>query len=152
PIQGGPATVANTSLILLNGGAGNDSLSLDETNGTLPLAKLDGGAGNDVLVGGSAGDVLDGAGGDDTLSGGAGRDTFVWSPGDGSDVVEGRGGLDTLTFNGSDLAEQFNISANGSRVRLTRDLGTVAMDLTGIEEIDVNAAGGADTITVGDLS
>src|SRR5262249_57004452 len=62
-IQGGPATVANTRLILLNGGGGNDSLRLDETNGPLPLARLDGGPGNDVLVGGSAGDVIDAAGG-----------------------------------------------------------------------------------------
>jgi hypothetical protein len=153
PIQSGPATVANTSLILLNGGAGNDRLTLDETNGALPVARLDGGAGDDVLTGGSAGDVLDGGAGNDTMIGGAGSDTFVWSPGDGSDTVEGGGGkVDALTFNGSDLAEKFDISANGSRVRLTRDLGAVTMDVSGVELIEVNAAGGADTITVGDLS
>jgi hypothetical protein len=152
PIQGGPATVANTSLILLNGGAGNDHLTIDETNGPLPTARLDGGAGDDVLTAGSAGDVLVGAAGNDTLIGGAGNDTFVWSPGDGSDVVDGRGGKDALTFNGSDLAEKFDISANGSHVRLTRDLGNVTMDVTGVEALEINAAGGADTITVGDLS
>src|SRR5262249_22538914 len=105
-IQGGPATVANTSLILLNGGAGNDSLSLDETNGAMPLAKLDGGAGNDVLVGGSAGDVIDGAGGDDTLFGGAGNDTVGWSPGDGSGRGEGRGGRGTLEVGGPVVPEE----------------------------------------------
>jgi hypothetical protein len=153
PIQGGPATVANTSLILLNGGAGNDRLTLDETNGAVPVARLDGGAGDDVLTGGSAGDVFDGAAGNDTMIGGAGSDTFVWSPGDGSDTVEGGGGkVDALTFNGSDLAEKFDVSANGSHVRLTRDLGAVTMDVSGVEAIEVNAAGGADTITVGDLS
>jgi Ca2+-binding RTX toxin-like protein len=151
-IQGGPATVANTSLILLNGGAGSDSLVLDETCGALPLARLDGGSGNDVLVGGSAGDVIDGAGGDDMLSGGAGNDTFVWSPGDASDVVEGRGGSDTLVFGGSDLSEKFNLSASGNRVLFTRDIGNVTLDLSGIEAIELNAAGGADSITVGDLS
>ena len=52
-IQGGPATVANTHVIFLNGGDGNDNLSLNETNGALPVAKLDGGDGNDVLTGGS---------------------------------------------------------------------------------------------------
>jgi Bacterial Ig-like domain (group 3)/Domain of unknown function (DUF4214)/RTX calcium-binding nonapeptide repeat (4 copies) len=154
--DGGPVllqgvTVANTDLILLNGGAGNDSLALDETNGALPLARLDGGAGNDVLIGGSVGDVFDGAGGDDTLFGGAGNDTFVWSPGDGSDVVEGQGGSDTLVFNGSDLAEKFDLSADGKRVRFTRDIGNVTMDLHSVEAIDLNAFGGADTITVNDL-
>jgi hypothetical protein len=79
---------------------------------------------------------------------GAGDDTFSWSPGDGSDVVEGQGGRDTMVFNGSDAAEKFDISANGSRVRLTRDVGGVTMDLGGIEEIDLNPLGGADTVTV----
>ena len=57
-----------------------------------------------------------------------------------------------MVFNGSDEAEKFDISANGSRVRLTRDVGSVTMDLDGVEEIDLNALGGADTITVNDLT
>src|SRR5262249_1786257 len=50
------------------------------------------------------------------------------------------------------LDEKIDISANGSRVRLTRDIGTITMDLNGVERIEVNALGGADTITVNDLS
>src|SRR5215813_6552650 len=38
-IRGGTATVANTSLIQVFGQAGNDQISLDETNGALPAAK-----------------------------------------------------------------------------------------------------------------
>ena len=83
---------------------------------------------------------------------GDGDDTFVWNPGDGSDTVDGQGGSDRLVFNGSDDAENFGISANGSRVRLTRDVGGVAMDLVGVETVDVNALGGADTVTVNDLT
>src|SRR5262249_52527877 len=52
-IQGGQATVANTSKIQVTGGAGNDVLTMDETNGGLPQTTLDGGAGNDVLTGGA---------------------------------------------------------------------------------------------------
>jgi Ca2+-binding RTX toxin-like protein len=151
-IQGGPATVANTNLILLNGGLGNDNLSLNETNGALPLARLDGGAGNDVLTGGSVGDVFEGAAGNDTLFGAAGNDTFVWGPGDGSDVVEGQAGRDVLTFSGSDLAEKFELTANGTRARFTRDVGGVVMDLNGVEEIDLSTLGGADTVTINDQS
>ena len=45
-----------------------------------------------------------------------------------------------------------DISANGPRVRLSRDVGNVVMDLNGVEHIQVNALGGADTITVNDLT
>ena len=47
-IQGGTATVANTSLIQVFGQDGNDKISLDETNGALPSANLFGGNGNDT--------------------------------------------------------------------------------------------------------
>ena len=83
---------------------------------------------------------------------GAGDDTFVWNPGDGSDVVEGQDGIDTLLFNGANIAENIDISANGGRVRFTRDIGNITMDLNGVEQIQFNALGGADNITVNDLT
>src|SRR6516225_7049301 len=82
----------------------------------------------------------------------AGNDTFIWNPGDGSDTVDGQAGNDTLQFNGAAIAEKIDVSANGGHARLTRDIGTVTMDLNGVEHIDVNALGGADTINVHDLS
>jgi hypothetical protein len=33
-----------------------------------------------------------------------------------------------MTFNGANIAEQFAVSANGSRARFTRDVGAVTMD------------------------
>jgi Ca2+-binding RTX toxin-like protein len=155
PIQGETATVANTTHLHIVGAGGNDNLSLNEANGALPGAALFGGTGNDVLVGGSGIDFIDGGTGNDMVFLGAGDDTFQWDPGDGSDVVEGQGGSDTMVFNGSDDAEKFDISDSGiglpfHRVRFTRDVGNVTMDLNGVEEIDLNAFGGADTITVND--
>ena len=159
-INGGPATVANTGEIEVFGGAGNDTISVDETNGRLPAAQLSGGAGNDTITGGSGidrlfgdagNDVLIGGRGNDELFGGAGNDLFIWNPGDGSDVVEGGTGKDTLQFNGSNANESMDISANGGRVRLFRDVGNVTMDVNGVENINVAALGGADTITVHDL-
>src|SRR5260221_2517071 len=63
PINGGQATVANTSTIQVFGQGGNDTIALDQSNGALPAAQLFGGAGNDTLTGGSgAGPLVRGAG------------------------------------------------------------------------------------------
>ena len=73
-------------------------------------------------------------------------------PGDGSDVVEGQDGSDTMLFNGANIAERFQLSANGSRLRFTRDIATITMDTDGVETVDLRALAGADTVTVDDLS
>ena len=57
-----------------------------------------------------------------------------------------------MLFNGADANENITLSANGSRSRLIRDVGNVTMDVNGVEQINVNALGGADTITVNDLT
>ena len=57
-----------------------------------------------------------------------------------------------MIFNGANVNENVAISANGSRVRFTRDVGNVTMDVNGLEQIDFNALGGADNITVNDLT
>src|SRR5204863_192379 len=72
--------------------------------------------------------------------------------GDGSDTVEGQAGTDTLVFNGSNASETIDISANGSRLRLFRDVGNVTMDVNAVEQVNLTTLGGADTITVNDLT
>src|SRR2546423_12838511 len=83
---------------------------------------------------------------------GAGNDTFVWNPGDGSDAVEGQAGTDTMLFNGANVNEHIDVSANGARVRFTRDVANIVMDLNDVEQIDVNTFGGVDTVTVNDMT
>ena len=61
-------------------------------------------------------------------------------------------GTDTLLFNGANIAEKIDISANGNRTRLFRDVANITMDLGGIEHIQLNMLGGPDTVTVNDLS
>src|SRR5262249_10205331 len=123
--------------------------------------EIDGGAGDDVLTGGDGDDVIFAGGGDDTVRGGigadvmnlgGGRDTAGWNPGDGSDTVEGDGGDDTLLFAGSNAAATMDVSENGTRVRLFRNIGTVTMDLNAVEHVQIQARGSADDITVNDLS
>ncbi|HMC68957.1 MAG TPA: hypothetical protein VKJ07_07380, partial [Mycobacteriales bacterium] len=108
--------------------------------------------GDDVLIGGDGNDAIDGNGGRDFLDGGAGDDTFVWDPGDGSDTIEGGDGADTMLFNGANGAEKVELSANGNRLKFTRDVAAITMDTNGVERVDFNALGGADLVTVNDLS
>ena len=55
-------------------------------------------------------------------------------------------------FNGSNVGEHIDISANGGRARMFRDIGAVTMDLNGVERIHLAISGGADIVTVNDLS
>jgi Ca2+-binding RTX toxin-like protein len=114
--------------------------------------KFVGSAGDDKLRSGEGNDVVDGRRGDDLVVLGAGDDSIVWNPGDGSDTVEGQDGTDAMTFNGSNIAETIQVSANGGRVTFFRNIATVIMDLDDLELIAFNALGGADAITIGDLS
>ena len=143
---------------------GDDLVRIDELNGvftdSIPTS-IDGGNGDDNLAGGSGVESLGGGDGNDSIDGnrgndlaflGAGDDTFVWDPGDGSDTIQGRSGTDTMLFNGANAAEQIDLSANGNRLRFFRDVGNITMDTAGVERVDFNALGGADVVTVGDLS
>ena len=129
---------ADTMKLTEDGGAGDDTLL--------------GGRGNDVLLGGDGNDAIDGNQGNDTALMGAGDDRFTWDPGDGSDIIEGQAGRDAMTFNGANVAEAFDVSANGGRVRFFRNVANITMDLNDVEAIDLNALGGADQLTVNDVS
>jgi Ca2+-binding RTX toxin-like protein len=151
---------ANDSL-RVNGLAGNDTINAAGLAAGQLALTIDGGSGNDTILGSAGNDTLLGGDGNDFVDGnqgsdiaflGAGNDTFQWDPGDGSDIVEGQDGTDTMLFNGANIAEKFDISANGRRIRMSRDIGNVTMDLDGIEHIQLNTLGGPDTVTVNDLS
>src|SRR5262249_39147284 len=142
---------ANDSLTI-NGLTGNDTINASTLNPGQINLTINGGAGNDTITGSRGNDLVNGGTGNDLALLGAGGGTFVWNPGERSDTVEGQAGTDTLRFNGANIDEKIDISANGSRARLTRDVGTVTMDLNGVEHIEVNARGSADTVTVNDLT
>jgi hypothetical protein len=146
--------------VAVSAGGGDDEVRVFNAVDPLPLT-LDGGSGNDtlldnngadVLLGGSGDDFVDGNIGADTARLGTGNDHFQWDPGDGSDIVDGEAGSDALDFNGSNIGERIGIGANGSRVRVTRDVAGIVMDLGGVEAANVRALGGADTVTVDDLA
>ena len=137
--------------LAINGQAGNDTINASGLNAGQVKLVINAGAGDDTITGSKGDDVVLGGQGVDTAKLGLGDDTFIWNPGDGNDTVDGQGGVDTLQFNGSNIAEIMDISANGGHARLTRNVANITMDLDNVETIDVQAKGGADLITVNDL-
>ena len=172
-VNGGTATVANTSILKVNGRAGNDTIALNEARGALPKVHFNGGAGNDTLVGGAGDDLLFGQSGNDTLSGKggfdlllggsendtltggdaddqvhgqSGNDRMIWNSGDDTDLNEGGDGTDTVEVNGGSGAEAFTTTANGARVRFDRiDPAPFAIDIGTSENLVLNALGGDDS-------
>jgi Ca2+-binding RTX toxin-like protein len=134
----GTGNLAALTSITMDGGSGNDTLL--------------GSNGADTLIGGTGTDFVDGQQGTDTALLGSGNDTFQWDPGDGNDTVDGQGGDDALSFNGSNIGEVFHVSANGSRVNLTRNIANITTDMVGMERTMFIPRGGADVITVEDLT
>jgi Ca2+-binding RTX toxin-like protein len=150
--------------IAVDARAGDDLVRIDESNGaftdSIPTTlaggdgsdTIAGGKGNETLLGGAGNDTIDGNGGNDRALLGAGDDTFVWDPGDGSDTIEGQDGNDTMVFNGANVPERVSLSGNGNRLEFLRDPGRITMDTAGVERVDFNALGGADLVSVNDLS
>ena len=158
PIQGGTATVTNTGLIQAFGQDGNDTISLDETNGALPSAKMFGGLGNDTVIGGSGADqllgeagddVLNGAGGADAMTGGAGNDAYfvdnisdqtIENPGEGNDTV-----FSTVDFRLSANVDNL-ILQGGADLQAYGNSAVNALFGNSGNNI-LNGGGGADTMT-----
>jgi Ca2+-binding RTX toxin-like protein len=156
--------VAAIDRISVESQGGDDRVRIDDTNGAFTNAiptTIDGGTGNDTIAGGAGAETLNGGPGNDTIDGnggndvsdlGAGADSFVWDPGDGSDRIEGNDGTDTMVFNGAAASETVDLSANGDRLHFFRNPANITMDTHGVEQVDFNALGGADTVTVNDLT
>ena len=104
------------------------------------------------MVGGNGADFVNGGVGTDVEVLGNGDDTAAWNPGEGNDAIDGGLGRDTLAFNGADGDEQMSLSANGRSAVFLRVQGNIRMDLDGVERLDLATFGGADTVTIDDLS
>src|SRR3954467_1603430 len=153
--------IGTSEKLVVNMNGGDDSFSATGNLATLIAITVDGGAGNDrrlggngadKLLGGDGNDFVDGNQGSDTAFLGAGDDVFQWDPGDGSDTVEGQADTDTMLFNGSAIGEVLDASANGGRLRFTRNVGAIVMDTNDVEVVDARALGGVDQLTVNDTS
>src|SRR5215217_2353542 len=99
-----------TRTVIINGGEGNDLLTIVAKKTELASSGINGDGGDDVLTGADANETLNGGAGDDRLvagkgddamNGGAGNDTLVWNQGDGNDRANGDAGNDGSEVNGA---------------------------------------------------
>ncbi|GLR13422.1 hypothetical protein GCM10007907_22120 [Chitinimonas prasina] len=104
------ASVVTTEGFVLNGLAGNDTLT-----GSQGTDSLEGGLGNDSLVGGLGNDTLSGGAGNDMLKGDAGSNSYLFMLGDGLDVVaeQYNSAADSLIF-GNGIAQADIVLQRGS--------------------------------------
>jgi Ca2+-binding RTX toxin-like protein len=107
--------LANVTSININGGSGNDTITLganvpgssvqggpgdDTITGGPGDDTLGGGQGNDYILGGAGDDLIHGGAGDDSIGGGQGNDNLYG--GLGNDTITGGAGDDTLTGGAGD--------------------------------------------------
>jgi Ca2+-binding RTX toxin-like protein len=151
PLRIDHSEAANDKLTV-NGLGGADTITGEPGLAALIQLVINGGTEVDVLTGGDGNDRIAGQQANDSMFGGAGDDTLVWDPGDANDLVEGQAGNDTMQFNGAGGNEAFEASAVAGRLRFTRNLGNIVMDVGGTETVDLRALGGADTAVVNDLT
>lgn len=161
-VNGSALKVSQTTTIVVDGRGGNDTLKINDTNGSMPKATLRGSSGNDVLFGSAtAGDKLDGGSGDDTLNSGAGidemfgkdgNDTLIWTANQGSDKFEGGNDLDVVQVRGSSSGENYGVTNNAGRVSVFRSVGNFTLDINNVETLNLATLGGADLADIGDLA
>ena len=93
---------------------------------------------------------MDGNAGADQVDLGGGDDVFVSDPGDAGDSIEGGAGEDRLEVNGSAAPDDLRVVRKGARPVLA--FNAVSTDFSALEQVAIRAAGGADTVAVGDLT
>jgi Ca2+-binding RTX toxin-like protein len=154
----GDQTVAadGTHTVIVNGGDGDDSITVLAKNTELASSGLNGETGDDVLNGADSNETLNGGDGNDRLvagkgadimNGGAGNDTLVWNNGDGSDRMNGDAGNDGAEVNGSaTLGDAFTLDPVAGGVKFQRtNLVPFTLD-TATERIEANGLGGNDSV------
>ena len=85
------STSEATDVVIVKGGAGNDTLSAASLPAGNAILILDGGVGNDTILGSNDINTLLGGDGNDTLIGGAGNDAHFGGAGDDLYVVDSGG-------------------------------------------------------------
>lgn len=129
--------------------------------------KIFGGPDDDRLYAGPLNDYMEGGGGDDQLSanvgnakiyGGRGNDRIFWKAGDGKPELHGGVGRDAISLTGTGSVDTFLVSKPGpfgfdvTIAATPSNLATKLLPLDSMEEIDIESLGGADNVTIEELT
>jgi Ca2+-binding RTX toxin-like protein len=152
--------ITTTENLLLNGNAGNDTVTGTTGLSGVITITVNGGPGDDLIKGGDGPDILNGDDGNDdligfrgadTMNGGNDDDAMTWNPGDGSDIADGGAGNDTMIVNGGTASETFTISATPGIVFFERTVpanAVFSVDIvTTTENLLLNGNAGDETVT-----
>lgn len=167
-IESGGRTVEVPQGVLVEGGAGNDTLiggpgfdrlksgdGNDVLRGLGSPDVLEGDDGNDIVEGGDGDDELTGGRGNDKVSGGAGADHFetvvppkATSQGLGNDVYDGGPGNDYVADQSG--RDRIVMGVGDDRVRLTHFYGDLINGTDDAGTATVDCGAGSDDVSVGD--
>ncbi len=135
-------TAGNDSL---TGTSGNDSIDGLAGNDTIDGDTVDGPYGNDSIAGGDGNDAIFGLGGDDTLIGGTGNDSFYlssWSSSfssmyPGNDAIDGGDGFDSVSFSIVDISSTYavTIDLGAGAYSISDPRGTINGSIAGVESV-----------------
>jgi Ca2+-binding RTX toxin-like protein len=134
--------------VIVNGGAGNDTLTAatgaTTLNGGAGNDTLNGGAGDDLITSGTGNDTIDGNGGDDTVTLGVGNHTIIHAgdgTGDGAYTITGftaGAGGDVIDLQSNAASES---AATVSNYESVANAGTVSAG-TGLVVVGGTSVGG----------
>ena len=159
---------SSVTTILVDAGAGNDQVELQDSSGTftdtIPTTIL-GGDGTDSLVGGRGPETLRGGSGHDRINGGGGNDTMSGDEGDdllvvgaihessvgfgGGGSVSGGPGSDRVVYKNVQgaVGVTYTITPVGNTARLVNSVGPSVLDLSSIAELTLWDSTGSDSFT-----
>ncbi len=169
----GAVTCAALTAIDITGDAAANAITLTGVTAAdfpaIATVEVDGGDGADTISGSGFADALEGGPGNDRIVGDdnpantrdaflgqAGDDTLVWNPGDDDDTMDGGDGTDVIEVNGGGGPEQFITKPSATPGRVSFDRtgptppGPFNLDIATSERLDLNAAGGNDTLAADD--
>lgn len=126
------AFAVNAYRVNVTGGAANDTL----TDGQL----------NDTLNGGAGADTITLNAGDDVATGGAGNDT-INVVGSGAENVDAGDGNDVIDITGAELTLADSIKGGDGTDTMTRNAGSVDVDYTNVESVEVLTISGVGLTT-----
>jgi Ca2+-binding RTX toxin-like protein len=155
----GPQTIlAKDATVVVDAGAGNDTINLSGAADLKAVGPFNAGEGDDIIVGSARVETINGDGGNDritgfrggdTVNGGLGNDVMIWNNGDGNDINEGGDGVDETLVTEGTAADDTHVTAPvAGRFFLNRTNAAFSVDMHEVEKLSLTTFSGDDKLDV----